>query len=242
MVLAGTDRLTHDAQMFWRSHLPAGVSPELQEWLGDRVVETQLLWQNVGWLDRSRRMLRELTEQLEARDPTNPWTRQYERIYFESQLMTLTRTVNASRRRQPRRASLTLLLREFIERPELLGALSGVWAPEELQEPADPSADLAELRRVMRPLVPWRDRAVAHLEVDHHLEGGRRLAEVAWTDLDDAIDTVFDVFHRYSLRLTGVDYQIDHEGPPWTDWQKVFAQPLFTDQTVIPPESGGGAT
>ena len=221
MVLAGDEHLTQDALMFWGTHLPGGVDDELRSWLKARVEETQLLWQNVGWLNRSRRMLRELSEKLEARDPTNSWTRQYERIYFDSQLMNITRTVHAGRRRTPRRASLTLLLEEFSRKPELLGALVGTWAPEELQSPADPSADLEDLKRLVRPLMPWRDKAVAHLEMN------RRLPDLAWSELDDAIDGVTQTFWLYSLRLTGVRHQVDHDGPPWQDWQEVFRQPLF---------------
>lgn len=219
MVISGPERLTQDALMFWAR--AGGVSDDLRAWLGEQVEETQILWQQVGWLDRSRRMLIELTDQLEARDPTNAWTRQYERIYFESQLMTLTRTVHSNRRKGVRRASLTLLLDGFGRRPELLGALSGTWAPEELHEPADPAADRLKLGRLMKPLMPWRDKVVAHLELD------LRLPDLAWTELDDAINGVIDVFHRYSLRLTGVRYQVDHEGPEWQKWQKVFTQPLF---------------
>jgi hypothetical protein len=85
MVLTGSEHLTQDAVNFCGEHLPDGVPEDLRAWLRDRVEETQVHWQNVGWLNRSRRMLKELTAQLEARDPTNPWTRQYERIYFESQ-------------------------------------------------------------------------------------------------------------------------------------------------------------
>ena len=138
--------------------------------------------------------------------------------------MTLTRMVNSKRRKGARRTSLTLLLKEFGKRPELLGALpAGWWTPDELTEVADPAADISELQRLIKRLSPWRDKAVAHLELDV------TLPDIAWSELDDAIDGVIDVFRRYSLRLTGVRYQIDHEGPPWQDWQKVFMQPLFVD-------------
>jgi hypothetical protein len=223
VVLAGSEHLAQDALTFWASHLPGGVPEDLGAWLKDRVEETQVHWQNVGWLIRSQRMLKELTEQLEARDPTNPWTRRYERIYFESQLMALTRMVNSSQRKGTRRTSLTLLLDEFSRRPELLGPLSGGLTPEGLSEPADPAADRLELKRLIKPLTPWRDKAIAHLELDV------RLPDLAWSQLDDAIDGVVDVFRRYSLRLTGVHYQVDHEGAPWQDWQRVFMQPLFVD-------------
>lgn len=132
MVLAGSEHLTQNALTFWASHLPGGVPDDLQAWLKDRVEETQVHCQNVGWLE--------------------------------------------------------------------------------------------ELQRLMKPLTPWRDTAVAHLEVD------ARLPDVAWSDLDHAIDGVIDVFRRYSLRFTGVNYQFDHEGPPWQDRQKEFMQPLFVDR------------
>jgi hypothetical protein len=210
--------------MFWAGKLPGGVPDDLRTWIKSRVEETQVHWQNVGWLSRSRGMFRELTAELEARDPTNSWTRQYERIYFESQLMTLTRMVNSKHRKGARRTSLTLLLKEFVKWPELLAALPAGWfTPDELTEAADPIADISELRRLIVRLSPWRDRAIAHLELDVSLPN------VAWSELDDAIDGVVDVFRRYSLRLTGVRYQTDHDGPPWQDWQTVFMQPLFVD-------------
>jgi hypothetical protein len=223
MVLAGADRLTQDSLTFWTTHL-GEVPDDLRVWLRERVEEAQVHWQNVGWLVRSQRMLQELTEQLDARDPTNAWTRQYERIYFESQVMALTRMASSSRWRGSRTTSLTLLLDEFRNRPELLGPLAaGPRTPDELLEPADPAADQIELKRLIKPIMPWRNKAIAHLEMDVPLP------DLAWSQLDDAIGGVVDVFWRYSLRLTGVRYQVDHEGPPWQNWQKVFMQPHFVE-------------
>ena len=96
MVLAGADHLTQDSLTFWTTHL-GEVPDDLRVWLKERVDEIQILWPNVGRLDRSRRMWKELSEQLEARDPTNPWTRNYDGLYFDTQVMILTKTVNAGR-------------------------------------------------------------------------------------------------------------------------------------------------
>jgi hypothetical protein len=205
MVLAGKEHLTQDALTFWASQLSEGVSDHLREWLSMRVEEVQVLWQNVGRLDRSRRMWKELSEQLEARDPTNPWARNYDRMYFDSQLLILTRTVLSGRRRDSRRASLALLLEEFRKWPQLLGPVA---ARDALHQAAEPDADMAELRRLLRPLLPWRDKYVAHIDLD--LDG---IPEPQWHQLDDAIDGVTDVFGLYSLRLTGVNYQVVHEVP-----------------------------
>ena len=83
MVIAGDDYLTNDAIMFWGSHSPGDISDDLKAWLNIRVPEVQELWRTVGTMDRRRGMWLELREQLESRDPTNAWTRQYDDLYIE---------------------------------------------------------------------------------------------------------------------------------------------------------------
>jgi hypothetical protein len=221
MVLAGNEHLTGDAIMFWTTHLPGGVTEELKLWLKERVDEIQILWHNVCRLDRSRRMWNELSEKLNVLDPTNPWARNYDGLYFDTQVMILTKIVNAGGKGKRRKASLRIALDEFRGRPELLGPLTGVWAPQDLQVAFDPEVDTQELKRLLRPLLPWRDRVVAHIELDVDLP------DLAWETLDEAIDGVIEIFRRYSLRLTGVAYQVAHEGPQWQAWQQVFSEPIF---------------
>jgi hypothetical protein len=225
MVLAGNKHLTNDALMFWTSHLPGGLTEELKVWLKERVDEIQILWHQMGRLDRSRRMWKELSEQLNACDPTNPWARNYDRMYFDTQVIILAKSVNSGSQGKGRKASFGVVLDRFSDRPELLGPLSGVWAPDDLHVAADPVADKKELKRLIRPLLPWRDKVIAHIELDVDLP------DLAWETLDMAIDGVIEIFRLYSLRLTGVKYQVAHEGPPWQEWQKAFSEPLFPRTT-----------
>lgn len=94
MALAGPERLTLDAVYFWRREF-GSVSKDLEEWLGERVQELAFLWGHIVRMNQSQAMWRELTDRLEAVDPTNPWTRHYDGVYFESQVLSVTRIVRA---------------------------------------------------------------------------------------------------------------------------------------------------
>jgi hypothetical protein len=216
MVKAGTEYLTNDALMFWGSQFPGGISDDLKAWLSIRVPEVQELWRTVGTMDRRRGMWLELREQLESRDPTNAWTRQYDDLYIEAQIIALCKTVFSKRRKGRRPAALSILLNEFRQRPELLLPIVG-WRA----DAADPVADRAQLAKLLRPIVPWRDSVVAHIEVDPNVQ------PLEWSAIDAAVTGVSVIFKRYARRLTGVNYQIDHEGPEWRTWQRVFSEPLF---------------
>jgi hypothetical protein len=69
--------------------------------------------------------------------------------------------------------------------------------------------------------VPWRNTVVAHIEVVPNVEA------LEWSAIDAAVNGVSVIFKRYARRLTGVNYQVDHEGPEWRKWQRVFSEPLF---------------
>jgi hypothetical protein len=118
MVIAGDDYLTNDAIMFWGSQSPGDISDDLKAWLNIRVPEVQVLWRTVGTMDRRRGMWLELREQLECRDPTNAWTRQYDDLYIEAQIIALCKTVFSKRRKGRRCAALSILLNEFRQRPQ----------------------------------------------------------------------------------------------------------------------------
>jgi HEPN superfamily AbiU2-like protein len=225
MVLAGPDEMAADAVVFWRKHLGHGLTPDLTDWLTARVHEVQLLWRDIRFLNRTRAMWQQLSAEIERRDPTNPWTRNYDQLYFEAQVIRLARTVH-SKKSRPEAVSLGRLLSALAEKPQFLVALEDDgWptVPPELQAGADARHDMTELRRLLGPLMAWRDRAIAHTE------RASDLPTLAWEELDNAIVAVNDVFHRYSRRLTGADYQIEFAGGQWENWQEVFRQPLFVD-------------
>jgi len=136
--------------------MPAGVPEDLAQWLGDRVAEIQILWAHVGTMNRSRGMWKILSEALEAADPTNPWTRNYDRLYFDSQLVTLTRMVFVKRGRQ-RQMPLTSVLEAFSLRPEVCGVLSPSHRiPNDRRGPVDPVGDKAAMMASVQRLMPWR--------------------------------------------------------------------------------------
>jgi hypothetical protein len=220
VVLSGPSDLTEHAVCFWSRQLPQGVSVELASWMSERAHELQLLWRDVSRMNRSRGMWQELTAVLEERDPTCAWTRNYDGLYFDSQLMAVTRTVHAGRRK--RAVSLDLLLDSFATKPDLLVPLrrSDVYLPE-LERRAFPGQDKRQLKLVLSQLMAWRDKAVAHSQL------GEVLPPLAWSRLDQAVTAVTDVFLQYSLRLTGVRYHVDFDGPQWKTWHSIFSRPLF---------------
>lgn len=64
-------------------------------------------------------------------------------------------------------------------------------------------------------------------------DGGATVApDLAWEDLDRAIDAVTSIFEQYSLRLTGVAYEVRYEKVDRRNWQKVFTQPIFEAGSV----------
>ena len=165
-----------------------------------------------------------LSEPLEAADPTNPWTRNYDSLYFDSQLVALTRLVFTKKSRE-RQVSLGTVLDAFSRQPALCGELELghrqlVCGP----GPVDPIADKATIEAAVVPLMPWRDKRVSHIDRDETLPA------ITWEELDIAIHAVTEVFSRYSSRLTGVNYHVDFNDPGWHQWRTVFQHPLFDDQ------------
>lgn len=222
MSLAGPAELTRDAVAFWRRQLSA-FPGDLEGWLGDRVSEVQFLWGHVVRMNGSQGMWKELTESLEERDPTNAWTRHYDGIYFESQVLHITRLVRAGQRTAAEQhpSSLGLLLRAFATRQELLGPITGPFAAESLNVHADPLADLGQLEQMISDLMDLGNRTVAHIDI------GEPVPSIEWNDLEEATEAVTSTFERYSLRLTGVNYKVRYEDTPWRDWQSVFREPVF---------------
>jgi hypothetical protein len=222
-VIADEYTLARDALAFWSRHLPDGVSDDLAGWVAERTAETQILWQHLRRVTRSRGMWRSLTDVLEARDPTNPWTRHYDGVYFESQLMAVTRVVRpgpGSKASKP--TALGLVVKSFGDRPELCRDMSEIAGIAVENRPAlDPERDGRHLRTITAKLVPWRNKMVAHID------RGEKLTNLEWTELDGAIDGVVDVFARYAQRLTGVAFEMEFPEPVRSRWQAVFSEPLF---------------
>lgn len=102
MVIADAERMAQYALTFWRRQ-GVDVTDELEAWITERVSEVQYLWGHVIRMNPSRGMWKELTEKLEATDPTNLWTRHYDLVYVESQILSVTRARPASARRRPPR-------------------------------------------------------------------------------------------------------------------------------------------
>jgi hypothetical protein len=101
-----------------------------------------ILWRDIGRLNRNRDMWQELTNELEKFDPACAWTRHYDRIYFEAQLLLITRSVKARRDRNS--ASLENMLKGFEERPEMLKPLdTGIIQLPDVHRQARPSSDIA---------------------------------------------------------------------------------------------------
>src|SRR5580700_317030 len=89
VTIVGPEGLTEDALSFWSGQMEI-VSEDLKIWLGQTVRDLQVLWGDVARMNRSRDMWMALSEAIEAIDPTNPWVRNYDAMYFDAQLLCLT--------------------------------------------------------------------------------------------------------------------------------------------------------
>jgi hypothetical protein len=221
MVLADGAYMGEDAVRFWHEQLRGPVPDDLATWLRQRVAEMQVLWRDVARMNRSRTMWTELTERLEARDPKCAWTRHYDGLYADSQVMLLARTVTAASR--PGHVCLNRVLTSIAERPEILSPITTYRHLSSVVDPAEPIADRERLKKLVRPLMPMRDRAIAHTELNVRVS-------LSWNQIDEAVSGVTDVFSHYSQRLTGVNYQVDFERPPWSNWRSVFSESLFPSE------------
>ena len=210
-----------DAVEFWSEVLDEPVSEELSSWISDRTHDLHFIWRDVRRMLRSREMWKAMSEQLELRDPTSAWTRNYDGLYFDSQLLSITRSVHA--RNQSGHISLGRLLGEFAERPEMLGPVVTYRNLPEIAVAVDPLADKAHLGRQLRHLKTFRDKVVAHTE------RGADVPTIQWEDLDEAVDVVSEVFRRYSMRLTGINWKVEYDEPYRSAWKSIFTEPLFTD-------------
>lgn len=209
------------AVAFWRRQLPDGVPEELQTWIVEMESDVHVLWNHVGWMSWNRELWKRLSEPIQAADPRSDWKSHYDRLYFDSQVVTLTRLVFTKRSR-PSQLSLSSLLDAFADQPTLCAPLS--YTGRVLDSgfgQLDPAADKSIMQDHVRPLLVWRDKLVAHIERD------ARLPEIAWEELDLAIDALCDVFTRYSSRLTGSINIVDPGMIRWRDWRSVFQHPLF---------------
>lgn len=202
---------TSAAVALWRREL-GSVSPDLATWLQERCEDVHILWGDIRRLVRSRNMWRDLTEVLEARDPTNAWTRDYDDLYFEAQILRLTRVFRGQ-------VSLLTFLKDFEGQPRLCGRLTTPGLPDDLREAIDPAADRNALGRQLAPLDAWRNKRIAHIDRE------RDLADVRQHELGPMVDAVAGVFGRYTWRITGMDYQLAF--PTSSRWKNVFTQPIF---------------
>ncbi len=161
-----------------------------------------------------------LTKELEKVDPTCAWTRHYDRIYFEAQLLLITRSVKA--RRGKNSASLENMLKGFNERPEMLKPLdTGLIQLPDVHQQARPRSDIADLDRLMKPVMILRDKFAAHTEMD------ASLPDFGWSDLEACIELITKIFKHYSQRLTGCNFQVEFDDPDLKKWHLTFGKPLF---------------
>lgn len=168
-------------------------------------------------------MWQELTQELEKFDPSCAWTRHYDRVYFEAQLLLITRSVKARRGRGS--ASLENLLRVFAEKPEMLNPLAtGIIQLPDVHNQADPRSDIADLDQVMKPIMILRDKFAAHTEMD------ATLPDFGWSDLDACISLVTNIFKQYSQLLTGSNFQVEFDDPVLKTWHSIFKKPLFASE------------
>jgi hypothetical protein len=199
MTLADAEYMGGDAVTFWRRQLGGVLHDDLSEWLQQAAHEVQLLWSDVVALNRSRGMWREVTGWVAHRDPTNAWARNYDHLYIDGQIMRLARTVVTGRKAE--HVSLQRLLRAFAERPVLLGEIdTDHIVLHGIVNPADPAGDEKFLKDLVRKIMPWRDKRIAHTQLE------ARVPDLAWDEIDQVIDGVSSVFRHYSARLTGVNY------------------------------------
>lgn len=224
MSVTSVDEVAADAIAFWQHNQGGSLSDADESWIRQQVGVLMTLWRDIGRLSRNRDMWRELTQELESIDPRCAWTRHYDRIYFEAQLLLLTRSVKA-RRRGRQTASLEHLVEGFAGRPWMTKRLDlGHIRLPDVGESVDPRADIANLNRVLKPLMTIRDKFAAHTEI------GARLPEFGWPELDATIDAVIPVFSRYSQRLTGVVFQVDFSDSSLKGWHNVFRNSLFGNE------------
>ena len=224
MVQNPLNDLADGAIAFWKRHLPNGLSSVTDEWIRQEIRVLMILWRDIGRLNRNRDMWQELTLELEAVDPNCAWTRHYDRIYFEAQLLLITRSVKARRGRNS--ASLENLLKGFEERPEMLEPLdTGTIQLPDVRQQARPRSDIENLDRLMKPIMILRDKFAAHTEMD------ATLPDFGWNDLEACIKLITDVFKHYSQRLTGCNFQVEFDDPELKRWHSTFRAPLFGGET-----------
>jgi hypothetical protein len=214
------DDLADGSIAFWNRYLSDGVSSEDDQWIRREIRVLMILWRDIGRLNRNRDMWQELTNELEKVDPTCAWTRHYDRIYFEAQLLLITRSVKA--RSGKSSASLENMLKSFEERPEMLKPLdTGIIQLPDVHQQARPRSDIADLDRLMKPIMILRDKFAAHTEMD------ATLPDFGWSDLEACIELITKVFKHYSQRLTGCNFQVEFDDPALKKWHLTFGEPLF---------------
>jgi hypothetical protein len=214
------DDLADGSIAFWNRYLSDGVSSEDDQWIRREIRVLMILWRDIGRLNRNRDMWQELTNELEKVDPTSAWTRHYDRIYFEAQLLLITRSVKA--RSGKSSASLENMLKSFEERPEMLKPLdTGIIQLPDVHQQARPRSDIADLDRLMKPIMILRDKFAAHTEMD------ATLPDFGWSDLEACIELITKVFKHYSQRLTGCNFQVEFDDPALKKWHLTFGEPLF---------------
>ena len=223
MSQTSVDDLANSAVAFWSRQLAQPISPEVDEWIRRQIRVLLILWRDIGRLNRNRDMWKELTQELEKVDPFCAWTRHYDRIYFEAQLLLITRSVKAGRSKNA--SSLENIVSGFEERPEMLRPLDtgNVQLPDVHQQ-ADPRGDISDLDRLMKPIMILRDKFAAHTEMD------AMAPDFGWDDLEACIGLITKIFTHYSQRLTGCNFQVEFDNPELKKWHSAFRKPLFRDE------------
>jgi len=201
-------------------HDLATLPDDFQDWKLTQVESLDKLAQDFVRVHRHRNMWADLSSVLEERDPRCGWTRHYDALYVDSQLLALTRICYSTQRNS---VSLSELLDAFRSRPELLIHLGGYRVEAGLEKALYPKRDKAVIRAAVKKLEPWRNQFVAHISRNP------RPQDFSWSDIETAITTLTQVFKLYAFRLTGVLYKVDASTS--TNWHKVFAEGLYKTDT-----------
>ncbi|HVX23320.1 MAG TPA: hypothetical protein VHB02_18410 [Acidimicrobiales bacterium] len=165
-------------------------------------------------------MWTDLTTVIERRDPRCGWTRHYDGLYVDSQLLAISRIFHA---KQQNSVSLSQLLDEMRGYPDLLKSLDGYRVSRELGRALDPKRDKAELRTAVNEVLPWRDQVIAHISRKP------RPSDFSWEYLDSAIQKLTTIFKVYAFRIMGANYLVDKS--VGTRWHSVFSEALY-DQRI----------
>ena len=214
----------------WVHHLEA-MPPDFQKW---KLAQYESLDKRARRFQfrvhRHRSMWTDLSAVLEARDPRCRWTRHYDALYIDSQIVALTRICYSTGTNS---VSLSELLDAVRSRPELRVHLGGSQVKAGYEKTLNPKKDKSLIRNAVSRLEPWRNQFVVHISRNP------RPPDFSWLYLEDAIMTLTEVFKMLAFRITGAHNEVD--GSHGTGWRKVFADGLYEHRRLAADVASGFA-